>query len=111
MLGISYCTQCRLNLFRYGIPVSSLYEQICEFYFVTGRCLTIDTNKLCDFGIIGSLRFLELKGCIISTEKCTKSLSVKPLGLNYSNGDEEKIKLSCHVCFEKGIHNENNFDF
>lgn len=74
---ISYCDRCMKNLEIYGEMAAEVYKEICMHYSI-GNAIHCDGKTHGKGETI--IRFLEVKGYLVTTEIGKKDLYAKPNG-------------------------------
>jgi hypothetical protein len=81
MLEIFYCDECKSKLCECGDIAFALFEHICEQYF-DGQPLELSTcvhDRTHSY--LEIIRYLEIKGFVVTTESGENLIQVKPIGL------------------------------
>lgn len=100
MLTIIYCDRCKDSLLEYGEIAFTLFSFICDQFFKNDP-LEISTNiedSIHGYSMI--VRFLELKGFVLTTESGVESIQVKPLGFHCFGDNDWKV---CRFCVHEEI--------
>jgi hypothetical protein len=81
MLVVKYCDHCQNELLSYGELPSCLVIHILKMQVQDDCLVIIDTNRVTkNLGEPEIVRFLELKGFVVTTEYDREKLIVRPTG-------------------------------
>lgn len=94
MIHMVFCEICANNLSKCGEPALCLFEEICIHTTIYDEFLELEEDR-------AIIRFLELKGFIITTEVNQDKILAKPIGLELYD-DEEFCFF--HVCVDRLEH-------
>ena len=95
MLIIQHCEECHNRLIGYGQPAYGTYNLISEIFLFFGEPFRLPIDEK---GILQVVKFLEMKGLLISHETEDESIYIKPLGCHNL---EEDYYL---ICFDQKEH-------
>jgi len=91
---LHYCEKCLENLTEYGELCGELYEEIVLYFLLMEKPLEFCTENCAGYAIYsGILKYLELKGCVVSSESGITTLKIIPKGLT------KTFEYEYEVCF------------
>lgn len=95
LIELSYCETCEKELRDYGGIACEFFKLISESFYLQG---SIAFSTHIHDGLWGSLeliKFLEIKGYVVSTESSQSTIQIRPLGFDYKF---ESQNLNLHFC-------------
>ena len=90
MLDLHYCRECREKLEDCGEFALELFELICMSYIVEEPFIIVVDYS--GFSFMEVVKYLELKGFVMTTESGISNIAVKPFGLQQI---EEEVFTFC----------------
>ena len=95
-LSIVYCEQCFRNLKEWGELAELIYEHVCEFYVLNQMPLLVPDNfSYFLHGFSETIKFLESKKYIVTTEFSKDKIRIRPTGIFI---DDHDGVLDWHFC-------------
>ncbi len=91
MLDVFVCQECLDEVYAYGTLIESMYGDICQKYAETGRAIILSPHA----GTESIIKFLEIKGFLVSIDDENGTVFVCPCGVKYRQDDYGELYTFC----------------
>ena len=95
MLIFDYCLDCKREIKSYGGIAFEYFDFICEQYFLDSPLELSTSIHDPTHGCESIVRFLELKGFVITTESSQETIQVKPKDFFICDDGQHQL---CYFC-------------
>lgn len=105
MLSILYCPECKKNLEEFGELISDFFNIIAENYITYKQPSFLECDKTVETARkFQYVKFLEVRGFVISTECEIDQILILPKGVKCYEGMGGCL---CHFCAHPDKHKKN----